>query len=157
MCNFDRVQIREHHLLRAENCEESSFNANGQRASLITTKQRSEPPLLNVRDSLKRDIYRLHGTLKNLRMPACCYQLGCARKAETPSLSAKSTISEKCFFLFSHHLGQFATAGNSETQRAENDLVHFPDAFLPISIVQINQTGLPPLNEDLYLQADECI
>lgn len=46
---------------------------------LITTRQKST----QNDEVIKHDIYPFDGTLKNLRMPACCYQLKLARKAET--------------------------------------------------------------------------
>lgn len=58
--------------------------------------KRSCLPSRQVRECWKRDIQRLRGTLKNLRMSACCYQVRRARETQTlDSRLAKSTSSQR--------------------------------------------------------------
>lgn len=68
-------------------------------------------------------------------MPACCYQLKLARKAETLSLWQKHChISAQRSVVFSFVTFLWiVTAENSKTQIAENDLIHFPDAIFPLN------------------------
>lgn len=84
---------------------------------------------IRIWNSLTLHLTHIMGTSKNLRMPACCYQLKFARKAETLSLWQEhrdmflltGVLCYHCLLFF----GQL-TAENIETRITENDPIHFP-------------------------------
>lgn len=99
--NFDHVQIHKLHLLEITSEWSPSLlswewtmtyalGPKSHKTYQYTAKDHTLQVVRTVYDSLWHDFYPLHGTLKNLRMLACCYQLKLARKAERLSLWQKA-------------------------------------------------------------------